>query len=310
MKTIVHCFFVLSFLFISCKKQVTGFENPPYEPVPTLVGILQEGKEIRIHLSLSQPIDSVHPTSIDFAEALLYKDGQLVEKLNYDSNTQHYVGNTLAESDHEYSCKVIIPGYDTLQARTMIPNRPLLHDVDFIEKAIVNDEGQICPAFVLDFDNNCDERAYYAASIDAYFRWKNNRGGIIDGYYVNSLHITSSYMTDDPILLNEGSDKLVFCNDLINDTVYSLKVNCSYGPDHNNSTNITGDVVYQVSLCRLSESCYHYIKKSNGLTELDGYTNLFLGAISPFNHYSNIVNGKGIFGAIATFTSDTLSYIY
>ncbi len=113
-----------------------------------------------------------------------------------------------------------------------------------------------------------------------------------------------------PVLLNEGSDRLLFSNEIITDTTYTMKVNAwfsSHGWDGQHTGGVMermGKVV--VRMHGLSESAYHYMKSQNAFEKPDAYTNLFLGVVAPLNLYSNVGNGRGLFAAIAPMACDTL----
>ena len=122
--------------------------------------------------------------------------------------------------------------------------------------------------------------------------------------------MNESINTDDPVLLNEGSDRLLFSNEIIRDTTYTLKVNTSfsshsYGGQHSGSILVRSGYVV-VNMHGLSESCFRYLKSQESFEEPDGNTNLFLGVITLLNPYGNVKNGCGLFAAIAPMSCDTL----
>lgn len=304
MKKTIILFFSVALAFSSCRKQVGNYDRPDFDPQPTLNAVLQEDQPVWTHISFAQGLDSVHPSPCTDAEVLLYVDGQFAEKLQHEGDGL-YVGGTTAEALHEYACKVIIPGYDTLFAQTEIPEKPMVTHVEIMENATVDDEGRTCPAFLITFSNKPDRRLYYKASIDALFT--NDYGS---GYSIQEGTMNSSINTDDPVLLNEGSDHLLFSNEIITDTSYTLKVNSSFsshgwGGNHSGSTYVRSGWVV-VRMHGLSESAYHYMKSQDAFEEPDSYTNLFLGVVTPLNLYNNVENGRGIFAAIAPMTCDTV----
>ena len=304
MKNTFILFLLVAFAFCGCRKQVSNYEHPDFEPVPTLNAVLQKDQPVWVQVSFARCLDSVHPAPCSDAEVLLYVDGQFAEKLQH-SDDGLYMGETIAEALHEYACKVVIPGYDTLFAQTQMPEKPVITRVEIMEDATIDDEGRTCPAFLITFSNEPDRHLYYKASIDALFR--NNYGS---GYSIQKGTMNSSINTDDPVLLNEGSDRLLFSNEIINDTAYTLKVNSwfsnyGWGGNHSGSTYVRSGWVV-VRMHGLSESAYHYLKSQDAYEEPDAYTNLFLGVITPLNLYSNVVNGKGVFAAIAPMACDTI----
>lgn len=304
MKKHLIIFLVTVIALSGCRKQVSNYEHPDFEPVPTLNAVLQKDQPVWVQVSFARCLDSVHPAPCSDAEVLLYVDGQFAEKLQH-SDDGLYMGETIAEALHEYACKVVIPGYDTLFAQTQMPEKPVITRVEIMEDATIDDEGRTCPAFLITFSNEPDRHLYYKASIDALFR--NNYGS---GYSIQKGTMNSSINTDDPVLLNEGSDRLLFSNEIINDTAYTLKVNSwfsnyGWGGNHSGSTYVRSGWVV-VRMHGLSESAYHYLKSQDAYEEPDAYTNLFLGVITPLNLYSNVENGKGVFAAIAPMACDTI----
>ena len=304
MKKQLLLFLFAAIAFTGCRKQVSDYEHPDFEPVPTLNAVLQKDQPVWVQVSFARCLDSVHPAPCSDAEVLLYVDGQFAEKLQH-SDDGLYMGETIAEALHEYACKVVIPGYDTLFAQTQMPEKPVITRVEIMEDATIDDEGRTCPAFLITFSNEPDRHLYYKASIDALFR--NNYGS---GYSIQKGTMNSSINTDDPVLLNEGSDRLLFSNEIINDTAYTLKVNSwfsnyGWGGNHSGSTYVRSGWVV-VRMHGLSESAYHYLKSQDAYEEPDAYTNLFLGVLTPLNLYSNVENGKGVFAAIAPMACDTI----
>ena len=206
---------------------------------------------------------------------------------------------------HEYACKVIVPGYDTLFAQTEMPETPVVTGIEIMENATVDDEGRPCMAILVTFRNTPGKRMFFTANMDAVARFDNG-----SGYSYRAAAVGSSINTDDPVLLNEGSDLLLFSNEIIADTSYTMKVNTSFssygwgGNLSGQTNNRTGHIV--VRMHGLSESAYHYMKSRNAFDEPDAYTNLFLGVITPVNLYDNVENGLGVMAAIAPMTCDTV----
>ena len=116
----LFAFFLAAIAFSGCRKQVSNYDRPDFDPQPTLNAVLQEDQPVWAQVSFAQCLDSVHPAPCTNAEVLLYVDGHFTEKLQHDGKGR-YVGETTAEALHEYACKVAIPGYDTLFAQTEMP---------------------------------------------------------------------------------------------------------------------------------------------------------------------------------------------
>ena len=304
MKKPIILFLFAALALSGCRKLVSDYERPDFDPQPTLNAVLQKDQPVWVQVSFARCLDSVHPAPCKDAEVLLYVDGQFKEKLQHEGDGL-YMGETTAEALHEYACKVIIPGYDTLFAQTEMPEKPMVTGVEIMENATINDEGRPCAAVLVTFNNNPNRKMYYKANIEALFKYKYDAGGM----GMISSHVGSSINTDDPVLLNEGSSLLLFSNEIIRDTVYTLKVNTGingygFSGQATGAYTRTGYVV--VSLHGVSESAYRYLKCQSAFDEPDAYTNLFLGVITPINLYSNVENGLGLFAAIAPMTCDTI----
>lgn len=310
MKKTIFLLVAVAAFMMGCRKQISDYERPDFEPQPTLNAILSEGQPVWAQVSFAQCLDSVHPAACTDAEVLLYVDGQFAERMQHQGDGL-YMGQTVAEALHEYACEVVIPGFDTLFARTQMPEKPVVTGVEIMENATVDDEGNPCPAFLITFKNQPDKRLFFNACIGARFITYYMQDSVIINSTSCMGSIDSSINADDPVLLNEGSDRLLFSNAIITDTTYTLKVNSftnhgwvGNGHYSGNTEVHTGWAV--VKMQGLSESAFQYMKSQNAFNEPDAYTNLFLGVITPLNLYGNVENGRGVFAAINPMTCDTL----
>lgn len=295
----------------SCNKQINKFDYQQFDSTPTLNAILTAGDTIWAQVSLANKLNAVHPTICKDAEVFFYKDGEFLEKLKFDDESQLFIGDNIVESEHSYSCKVVIPDFDTVKASTFIPQKPQVVDFEVIELGYVNNDGEQRPSYLLTFATNPDKDLFYNTK---FWTRMEQCNGYSSSHYEGDIVL--SYETDDPVLLNEGIQQLVFSNKLITDETYTLKINggfssyssgASFGaPNDSIPKPIHGKIV--VSMNGLSESLYNYLKSFYKYYEADPYDNLFLGIINPTNYYSNVENGIGIFGAQACYVSDTIYY--
>ena len=148
MKNSFILFLFVALAFSSCRKQVSDYVRPDFDPQPTLNAVLQEDQPVWALVSFARCLDSVHPAPCTNAEVLLYVDGQFVEQLQHEGDGL-YVGETAAEALHEYACKVVVPGFDTLFAQTKMPEKPVVTGVEIMDNATVDDEGRPCPAILV-----------------------------------------------------------------------------------------------------------------------------------------------------------------
>lgn len=310
MRYILLTLTLVLFLILGCRKQVLDFEYADFEAEPTLNAILVEGQPIRVHVSLAQRLDSIHASVCQDADVFLYEDDTLIEKLHYEDG--FYIGETIAKAHHNYGCKVSLPDFDTLFAQTEVPDKPVVTNIGIMENATIDEDGRPCPAILLTFNTDPEQHLYYTSNIDAGFINYHVIDGDTTGFSTETGNINHSINVDDPVLLNEGSGNLVFSNDIITTNTYTLKINSSFsghgwGGSHFGGV-ITRSGYLVVRMHGISESCFQYLKSKNSIEELDGYENPFIGTIIPANPYGNVENGRGVFGAVAPMTMDTVFF--
>ena len=91
MKKQIILFLFAAIAFSGCRKQVSNYDRPDFDPQPTLNAVLQKDQPVWAQVSLAQCLDSVHPAPCTDAEVLLYVDGQFAEKLQHCGNGM-YIG--------------------------------------------------------------------------------------------------------------------------------------------------------------------------------------------------------------------------
>ena len=300
--------FLTALSLVSCRKQVADYETPEFEAKPILNAILTAGEPVWAQVSLAQGLNSVHTALCHDADVLFFVDGEYAEKLYYDWGTGLYKGNTIAECGKRYSCKVAVAGHDTLCASTNMPDIPRIKEVEIYEYGGITYDNESRPLFFVTFATDPTMLLYYQINI-AGVLWQCN------GWYSvrYSGVVTESHTNDDAVLLDSGTDYLIFNNSIISDTSYRMKINGEFNQIFMNLAEeqpvaepLHGKIV--VHMDGLSESLYKYLKSYYSYVENDAHDNLFLGVTTPFNYYSNVENGYGIFGARACYVSDTINY--
>jgi hypothetical protein len=288
--------FPLVLIFISlasCKKPVSNHEYPFFEATPTFNAFLVEGDSVKVSLSMAQSPDSASSQVCKDAEMLLFVDDVLVGHLVFDSESEFYCSDLIAESGKKYSFKAVMAGYDTLSASVEIPLKPEITDVDLLELAGINEDGEAYPSLLVSFKTDPRQELYYRIIVKAVFR-------IFGEVHVNTI-ISSDYV-DDPVLLHEGMDILVFSNEIIDDTVYTIKINEAY-----NKTFFSDKLV--VCLQSISKDYYQYLK-SYALYQqsIEATEDISLGVVQPFNLFGNVENGLGVLGGCAAMEYDTVYF--
>ena len=269
--------------FTSCRKIVKDkFEDFPLLPVVN--SLLVADKPVQMYLSFTRNInDSVFPP-IENATILLYIDGAFAEELTYQGNGL-YQSVAIVEPQKIYSCKAIIPNFDTVYCQNMIPKRERILSLNYIRAAGQTDEGEPHPAMELELTNNPLLRSYYEVKIH-YFRGEKN-----DYAYVNILPNND--------IMRVGDSRAIFSNEGMKDTIYKLRLNFIIS----SSVNLKDEIF--VELRSINYDYYQYVR-TNYLYEKGRYNDP-LTSFPVMNIHSNITNGYGIFSGYSFVLSDTIS---
>lgn len=280
-----HGFAFILFIIIvnpGCQKE---FElKLDFSPGFTVNCILDPDTTIKVKISKTekighpgefQPVDNAVVELID--ENQVFKLTKQVEGIYTDSLHVH-TGKT-------YNLNVILPGNNVLSAETTIPSKPvatIIHNPDIF-------------IYTVTLTNNTNEKKYY---------W----------IYAQSGYLQSNFMKPASKIFNENN--IIYTNSVIGDkfnkeksTVYpDMDYSHDFGmriPDENISEgNITFDIkisegwnrLERISIVSADNNLDEYLK--TGLLQRDqkagGDAPVFLIPISMF---TNIKNGKGIFGS-------------
>ena len=70
MKKQLLLFLFAALILSGCRKQVSDYERPDFDPQPTLNAVLQEDQPVWAQVTFAQGLDSVHPSPCTDAEDL------------------------------------------------------------------------------------------------------------------------------------------------------------------------------------------------------------------------------------------------
>jgi hypothetical protein len=288
-------FLITIFSFTSCYEFVTD-KFPECKSSPTVNCILKSGAPLSVYLSIAGKLDSLPLPWIENARVDLWVDGVFAEDLT-NKGEGLYLSKTVVEPLKNYTCKVIIPGSDTIVCNQTIPEPVPVLKVEHINVAGLDEEGNTYPAVKITFPNNIHERRYFMVFIKCFFYFQNDT----DEYrgYVHTFI--------DPVILNEGLPLPLFSNEIINDSIYTLTLN--YNSNYSNHGLGVG-VMYRnynpfvIELYSLTYDFYRYLQQRY---LSDSWSYGLLATKTPCPFYSNIINGYGIFAGYSVFTSDTIT---
>lgn len=278
-------------VFSSCREFVTD-EFHDFTPVPTVNSILIAGEPVTVHVSLAGKLDTAMLTLVDNAIVSLYVDGEF-EEILIPAGDGFYVSSVNGEPSRKYSCNVSVPGYPEITCEDMIPALPVISGIEHIDEAGKDEEGHSYPAIRITFQNDPLKRDYFEIALT-----------ILLG-----KHNTPAYLEEltDPVLLNEGLPMLLFSNERIYETSYTMLINYTTGRSSsiNNEPWRTNLYPLVVELRSVSYDYYRFVKQKY-LYELGRYPELIFGSIKAFPLYSNVMGGYGIFAGYSVVKSDTI----
>jgi hypothetical protein len=289
------------FVALSCRELVTD-DFPEYPPSPTVNSFLVAGKTIAVNLSMAGKLDSLLLPAINNAEIELFIDGKLTDKLE-NTGKGNYTSSIVVEPIKTYTCKVIIPEQDTIVCSQTLPEPNPIIKIEHVNIAGRDEEGTTYPAVRITFKNDKSVQKYYEISIRFYV--KHHSWGD-EEEYLESRFVQIPTITD-PVLLNEGLQIMLFSNELIQDTVYSMTLNYSTGQSSSSGGSYRTTLFpFVVELRSITYDYYRY-KKQYYLYEQGTWADGLTNTTAPSPLYSNIENGYGIFAGYSVFASDTIT---
>ncbi|MBI9069052.1 MAG: DUF4249 domain-containing protein [Salinivirgaceae bacterium] len=251
----------------SCRKPV-NHDFPDFEKKLVVNSILVADSIIEVHVSLSDKMNYDSLAVLNNAEVSLYINDVFTEQLHY-VDKGIYIASASVIKGNKYNCTV---NYDELleaSAHCYIPIQTPITEAVLYENYWVNDEGELCPAVQFSINNNTSKSMYYNARIIAMN--KHNSDSVNDWSFVEEFSID--------VFSNEHESGL-----LINKNI-----------EFNGNTQGTDcEFAYILELRTLNIDFYKYLK-SVELYEIGRYPEFDSGIAAPYNLYSNVTGGYGIF---------------
>ena len=290
------CLCLIALAISSCTKIL---DEELTQPDPKLVvnGVINPDSSIKINLSKSVPIfaneSSVHLPFVEAAAVKLFQDQQFLFNLQEDAQGYYSNPDFMPSLNHTYSIEVEKSGFTPVHAEAKIPLPVLITSFDT----------------TLVLDNYED---YFDIHMECNLKY-NDPPGITNYYRLECFYILSDeqgqeyvnrqylYVDENDSYLFDKTDEYLLWNDVLtNGDEVNIKFNIYLDYFETDTTGIT----YVVMLNSVSEDFYKYDKTRSIYNESGGSDNPFS---EPVVIYTNIENGRGIFGA---YSSDTASFNY
>jgi hypothetical protein len=302
MKLYQIIFLLVPFIMFSCEKeiQVTIPDRVPRLVInATLVPYtLPSGKYLGVNVSSSKHIfDSTTNTQLSNAIVLLYRNNLFFDTLHYklvDNRSFYPLGfNPLAgpETGETYKLVVSADGFETVNAKTIIPPKVEILDVSIDRIAFFDENNLVFSKLTLTF-NDSDSINYYEVVASSIGQEYND---------VNYFPLT----TYEPFIIGESHYPPAIRFDLkkpqyllFNDKSFNgkkAKVDFYFqAAQRKGSQNVLLSDIISIQLRNVSEDYYKY-RSSLLQSSFNNQEDILYGMGEPMNVYSNVEHGYGIF---------------
>ena len=237
---------------------------------------LVAGDSLCLNLSFSKKIDTTSIDYCDNAEVKLYCNDEFVEIMERIGNGD-YASSHIIEGGRAYSCEIEIPGYSTVKASTYIPEKSAVRKVGHFYNVGIIEDGFGYHSVEITFLNDINNLRYYELKVEL----SNS-----DDYW-NDLELI---YVNDPVILNEGLPIPIFSNEIMIDSVQTIRLNYTLY-DRISELHLRN---MRIAVRSVSYD-YYAFKRSTYLYVTKFYGDGVLTPMGNNNLYSNIKNGIGIF---------------
>lgn len=271
----------VSFCVVSLSSCTTLVERefPSFASKPVVNSILVDGKPLSIHISLAAGLNSTILPNIDYAQIDLFVDGQFKQHIEHVENGI-YVSTENVVHGKTYTCKILVPPFDTLICTQKVPTPLPILKVEHVNSTGRDEEGSVYHSFKITIKKTTTERCFLEIVSDA---------GTFRPF-------------TDPILVSEGLPIALFNTDFIRDSIFSVSIDFLSSSKLINGQRVLNPYVVQL---RSISTDYYQFKKQLALYENGRYGDI-ISKTSAISIFSNIDNAYGIFAAYSVSVSDTL----
>lgn len=292
----------ISITVLSCTKEIS-VDIPKSKPKlvieSTLVPYSNNSKSLGVKVTSSRSIFSsstVEP--ITDATVLLYKNEAFMDTLVYDSSTYAMFYPIVFGSmqgplaGETYRIEVSSPGFSSVEAETLIPEKVSIEDVSINRVGFFDDSGLVYSNLKITFTDPPEKENYYEIVVTT----------IGNEYQTESYRLLTSH---EPFIVSEphypdvtridlkNPIRLLFNDKTFNDP--KIELDCYFF-----ASQITGDShiltsgILAVQLRSLSKE-YYLFQTTLLHSSFNREADILYGLGEPLNVLSNITNGHGIF---------------
>jgi len=276
---------ILTILFFSSCRSLVEDDFSDNLKKPVVNSLLQADSTFSVQVTLTAHLGDTLFQPVKNAVVVIESFHNSPDTLSY-LNSGLYVSDRIVESGETYTCKVIIPGYDTLKCHTTVPKRTAINGIKIMDVAGKDEEGEAYSSVKFRIANDSTKRTFWDVKLvekNAYDSWMDITG--LDYKYL------IVFPEQDPVLLNEAMPFTSFSNLKMALTDYWFTINVMKNEILNSEEPL------YLELRSVDESYYYYQKQlylyQTGLSSGFGET------AKSYPLYSNVENGYGIFTSYA-----------
>ena len=282
---------------MSCQETI-DIKVPEHQPFLALNSILNAGEPISVNVTSSKPPPPIIDSSLTIKNATvkLFEDGVYQEDLVFKesylnkrySGTYYSLNGLKPQIGHTYSIDVTALGYDQITSETTIPEPVPIISVD--TNSILATDGRSTYTrheVIIKFNDPGEQKNYYKLKVFQINRYKTL---ITVPIYCNDLNIMYFKLPNDPGLFSTGEQE---SNSLILSEIY-LSDESFNGNNYNLKIGVWPDNGRKLyfRLYSMNEEYYKYVRSY--FNQVYKKYDIFS---EPYQVYSNINNGAGIFSS-------------
>ena len=278
----IFLFLLLIPAFFACEK-VIEFDGEIVEPKIVVNALFNTEDELRIHLSRSLAVvdrgdlDNITNATVELLDA----DGNKIVDMVHDTGGYYHADGFIAKANTEYKLNVSADGYTSVKAQDITPEFISVSSIDTFEGRDVDGFQNV--QFEVDWTDPQGSN-YYMVEVFARYSF------VEDEYEGFNLYMNSF----DPNISNSQNgfwgNRILIKDENFDGKDYKLR----FGVD----AYVMRDTFVreiQLKFSSVSEAVYNYYSSYQLYQQTNG--NFFA---TPVQVFSNVENGRGIFGGAAT----------
>lgn len=282
--------FILSFVTFSSCYKATPIEVEDVESKIVINSLMVSGENPIVQISRTSTDFTSPVPVIDTAGVELYRNNNKIATLSNIGGGKYISDSVRYEAGGNYRLTVRVNN-KSYSVKQEIPRPREIYKIIYLNKAGKTKENITYPGVKLYISNDASKRLYFQLRIY-------NLREIDDTLRPYEVHY---FEFNDTLFARQGLDIPIFTNEGISDDTIAVQLNLPSG----NGPYVFNQYPIIIELNTISEDYYKFLR-SVFLYE-QGRFPIFVNSPPPvFSTYSNIENGLGIVGGIATIRTDTI----